>query len=36
MQNKILVATYQQIMDDPYLPQQVWFFLKTLAEEAAA
>lgn len=36
MIDEALVTIIQQIADDPYLPKQVLFFLKTLAEEEAA
>lgn len=35
MDNEALVSIFGQIANDPYLPKQVLFFLKTLAEEEA-
>lgn len=34
MDNDILAEIFKVITSDPYLPKQVLFFLKTLAEEA--
>lgn len=36
MSNDTLADIFQKIANDPYLPKQVLFFLKTLAEEEAA
>lgn len=36
MIDEAIVKILQQIADDPYLPQQVLFFLKTLADEETA